>query len=367
MSIGIGGAGSKLASLLDTGNAIIVNVSEMELDKVEASSKLRAVASTNRAALQGSRKDPTLAKEAFSSVRDVLLHEIQNNIVFTSTGGGTGNGICTKLLDHVSDLPRVALDDKTMFVFVLPYADQEAAEFVDNTIDFLEGPVARAIDTGNTGNIVLISNKQKFIDRQAELEYNQRCIELLRTFLDIPHKCDRFSTLDGTVDYEDFRHYCARPYFNHFFHVSFDLEKPIGEQIREATNPLLLPPAAPIESLFLLEVPKPEQAPAFYKILDYFANEQQVPPAYAVVHNPEIPNPLLTVSLLYSRQPLELVDDFNSISGQNKRRRIRKSLDQKVTLSKLEVDFEDETHQVARETGKDEDEVTSVLRRIGKL
>lgn len=367
MSIGIGGAGSKLASLLDAGNAIIVNVSEMELDKVEASSKLRAVASTNRAALQGSRKDPSLAKEAFLSVRDVLIDKVQNNIVFTSTGGGTGNGICTKLLDHISDLPHVNLDDKTLFVFVLPYPDQEAAEFVDNTIDFLEGPLARAIDVGNTGNIVLISNRQKFIDRQAEREYNQRCIDSLQRFLEIPYKCERFATLDGTIDYEDFRHYCARPYFNHFFHVSFQPDQPIADQLTNGTNPLLLPPAAPIESLFLLEVPKADQAPSFYQLLDYFANEQKVPPAYAVVHNPEITQPLLTVSLLYSRQPLELVDDFNSISGQNKRRRIRKSLDQKVTLSKLEVDLTDETHLAAREIGKDEEAVLSVLRRIGKL
>lgn len=366
MSIGIGGAGSKLASLLDDGRGTIVNVSGSELDKVVAANKIRAVVHSSRAQLRGSRKDPALAREAFLSVRDKLLELIQAETVFTSTGGGTGNGICSQLLEVLSREDYVDLIDKTCFGCILPYPEREAAEFVDNTIAFLEGPLSTAIDAGNTGNIFLFSNGVKFRKRIAEGKYNQMLIDSLRQFLAIPHKNDELTSLDGNIDFEDFALYQGKPYFNHFTQFEYNKDEPFEKQLKGAWNPLLLAPEGTIEAMFLLEVPQPKLTSTFYDILDYFA-EDGVAPTYGVVHNPELEKPLITVSVLYSRKPLELVDDFNSISREHKRTRVKKSVDQYVTLTRLEVDLASEAESAAREAGTDDEEILSVLKRIGKL
>lgn len=65
MSIGIGGAGSKLASLLDGGRCTIVNVSETEMNKVEAANRILAVTHSTRGQFQGSGKNPNVGKTAF--------------------------------------------------------------------------------------------------------------------------------------------------------------------------------------------------------------------------------------------------------------------------------------------------------------
>ena len=162
MSIGLGGAGSKLASSLDQEGAIIIDVSEVDLEKVPAEAKIRAVAHSSKGQLKGARKDPNIGREAFPSIKDQILERVRGDFVFCSTGGGTGNGLCSVILEHLSEEMSVNLVDKTMFIFVLPSADKESSDFIDNSITFLEGPVSKAIDAGNTGNLVLVSNRMKF-------------------------------------------------------------------------------------------------------------------------------------------------------------------------------------------------------------
>ncbi len=366
MSIGIGGAGSKLASMLDHGTCTIVNVSDVELNKVEASTKIRAVIHSHRGQYRGSRKSPELGRTAFASVSDKMLELIQGQILFSSTGGGTGNGLSSELLESLSGMRNVPTLDKTTFAFVLPYPDREATEFVDNTIEFLGGPLSMAIDGGNTGNIILFSNREKFLRKLPEAEYNALLIDSLERFLAIPDKGAEHHLLDGHIDYEDFSLYQSRPYFNHFTQFVYDPQLPFAQQLTSNYNPLLLPPAAAIEALFLLEVPDPHQTPAFYQVLDHFAKEG-VAPVYSVVHNPTLSEPLMTLSILYSRKPLELVEDFTSISEKSKRTRLEKSLDQHVTLARLDVDLEGEAKKLATKRGDNGEEIIATLKRLGKL
>ena len=367
MSVGLGGTGSKLAGLLSNGSAAIIDVSDTDLEKTTADNKLRAVVHSSRAQMRGSRKDPLIGREAFQSVRDKLLEMVRGNIVFSAAGGGTGNGLCSELLEYLSEIPAVDIVDKTMFVFVLPYADREASDFIDNSISFLEGPISSAIDGGNTGNIVLFSNQHKFQKRIPEKTYNEMIITSLNQFLDIPKKGEQLEHLDGNIDHEDFTMYKAKPYFNHFCQFHFDPEVPFGTQLKKNYNKLLLKPDGTIEALFLLELPNLDIAKQFYGVIDYFA-EENVSPVYSVLHNPNLKRPLITVSILYSRKPLELVDTYNAISGKHKRHRVKKSLDQFVTLSKLEVDLTNEARKVFDDQGSaDGDEILNVLKRIGKL
>ena len=92
MAIGIGGAGGKLASLMSP-NSVAVNVSETELQKTNASQKVMAFAHSEKGQLKGSKKDPAIGKSAFNSIRAQILELIQGNMVISSSGGGTGNGI----------------------------------------------------------------------------------------------------------------------------------------------------------------------------------------------------------------------------------------------------------------------------------
>ena len=190
-------------------------------------------------------------------------------------------------------------------------------------------------------------------------------IESLNQFFSIPEKGEKFELLDGRIDSEDFRLYTAKPYFNHFCQFEYDLESPFGPQLQSNYNKLLLSPEGTIEALFLLELPNSDKTSIFYDIVDYFS-EENVSPVYSVIHNPTIKNPLITVSMLYSRKPLELVESFNDISVNYKRDRVKKSLNQFVTLSKLEVDFTKEAQQ-SLDGDSSTDEILSVLKRIGKL
>ena len=58
MNIGIGGAGSKLASISSEAECAIINVSELELSKVEAKQKILAVTHSAKGQLRGSGKKP---------------------------------------------------------------------------------------------------------------------------------------------------------------------------------------------------------------------------------------------------------------------------------------------------------------------
>jgi len=365
MAIGIGGAGSKLALQLDP-NATIVNVSETELNKLEAGRKILAVVHAARGQLRGSRKNPQIGRDAFLSVKRELLSLIRGEVVFSSTGGGTGNGILSGMLGELAELDDVSPADKAMFALILPCAKLEPAEYVNNTALFLLDAVSDAIDSGNTGNIMLFSNTLKFDSRLCEAEYNRMIIESLKVFLAVPDKGDRMDLIEGHIDYEDFALYCSRPYFNHFTYFEYDPEEDVGKQIEKNVNPLLLPPESPIEALFLLEMPPEQDSTCYYNILNHFVG-LNVTPVHSVVCNPKRKRPFLTVSLLYSRKPAELVEDFNRISEEHARAKVRKSLEQHVPLARLEVNLQDEAKQAAKQTGTEETEILGLLRRIGKI
>jgi type II secretory pathway component GspD/PulD (secretin) len=91
-----------------------------------------------------------------------------------------------------------------------------------------------------------------------------------------------------------------------------------------------------------------------------------VSPVYSVVENPEREQPFVTVSLLYSRKPAELLADFNKRNEQHAQVKVRKSLDQYVELPRLDVNLEREAKRAARQRGTDED-ILQVLKRLGKL
>lgn len=382
MSIGIGGAGSKLATLLDRGHCTVVNVSESEMTKVEATNRLLAVTHSVRGQFKGAGKNPEIGKTAFIPICEELINVIKGNLVLTASGGGSGNGICTVLMKKIAAAESVQLEDRTMFCIVLPYAAREAAEYVENTISFLLDPVSEAIDSGNTGNIILFSNRVKFEGRIAEHDFNQMLIASFREFLSIPSKGDRMKLLDGHIDHQDFNVYKTKPYFNHFTHFIYDPKLSFEQQLKENFNPLLLAPERAIEALFLLEVPTEDDATALYNILDYFA-EDDVTPTYGVVLNPEISQPQINVSLLYSRKPRELVEDFKQMADKLTRKKLKKSIDQFVRLETKPLDIRQEVKlittpppppegelNIKTEKGPLEDEgenVLNILRRLKKL
>ena len=366
MTIGIGGAGSKLASLMDSETATIVNVSQSELEKTAAKNKILAVAHSTRGQFQGAGKDPNVGKTAYISISDEIYELIKGTIVFTSTGGGTGNGISSVLLDKVTHQESVSLNDKTVFGFVLPYVERENAEYVENTVDFLKGPVSEAIDSGNTGNIMLFSNKLKFTGRIAEHDYNTLMVSSLKNFLAIPHKGDQLELLDGHIDHEDFRVYLSKPYFNHFCQFEYTPDLPFIDLLQENFNQLLLPPEQPIEAMFLLEVPDREQTSYFYNLLDYFADDD-VKPSYGVVLNPNLEKPILSLSLLYSRKPKELVDDFSHMAERMTQKKLKKTISQFVRLEERRLNVEEEVRKIEEKDEQEGNSVLDVLARLKKL
>lgn len=233
MSIGIGGAGSKLATLLDRGLCTIVNVSESEMSKVTAANRLLAVSHSVRGQFKGAGKNPEIGKTALIPICEELWSIIKGNMVLTASGGGSGNGITTELLKRIAAQESVPLEDRTLFCFVLPYADREAAEYVENTITFLLDPVSEAIDSGNTGNIILFSNRIKFEGRISESDFNEMLIASFRKFLVIPYKGDEMRLLDGHIDHQDFNVFKTKPYFNHFTQFDFNLAVSFEAQLKE--------------------------------------------------------------------------------------------------------------------------------------
>jgi len=365
MTIGIGGAGSKIAAKLDSASCV-VNVSEVELDKLACAQKILAMVHGSGGQLRGSRKNPEIGRDAFLSVKRELMDRVGGEMLFAATGGGTGNGIASGILEELCRAPDVAATEATVFVLILPYAKLEPAEYVVNTIAFLQGALSEAIDSGNTGNIILVSNQLKFESRLAEDQYNQMIVDSLNVFLAVPRKGEELPLLDGHIDQEDFRLYLSRPFFNHFTYFDYDPAQSVEKQLERNLNPLLLPPDNPIEGMFLLEVPEGDDPTIFYALLEHFA-ASNVSPVFGVVENPEREKPFLTVSLLYSRKPDELVEDFNLISEEHTKAKVRKSLEQHVALPKLEVNLEREAKRVAKQRGSEESDVLAVLRRLGKL
>jgi hypothetical protein len=318
-------------------NSVAVNVSEIELSKTDASQKVLAFAHTERGQLKGSKKDPSIGRAAFNSVRGQLLDLIQGDMVISSTGGGTGNGITSQILEVISNFDTVPDIRKTQFSVILPYAPRESHEFISNTLDFLKGPLSKAM-----------------------------IVEALKQFESIPRKGDMYELLEGHIDQEDFSAYRARAFFNYFSSFDYDPDRYFDEQLEEFANPLLLRPDNPIEAMFLLEVPQDTDHTMFYNILDHFASIK-VAPMYSVVRNPSLERPRITVSLLYSSKPTQLVDDFNRISEESTRVKIDKSLQQLVQFEPMQVNMQQKAEEVAHEKGQQADEILSVLKRLGKL
>ena len=371
--IGIGGAGGKLAAKMDAEHAILVNVSETELEKVAGGGEhIVAPVQSTAGQFRGSRKDPIIGHDAYNTIRRRIQDIIGGSIVFSSTGGGTGNGITTGILediiardDSLESSNGIPINEKTMFALILPDYEQES-NYVENSIDFMSNPVANAIDKGSTGNIMLFSNKMKFDDQIGEDAYNQMIVDSLNVFMAIPEKNTNFKLLELHIDHEDFTAYTAKPYFNHFCYFDYDAGKDFGSQLTANWNKLLLPPEEPIEAMFLLEVPSGVDHTIFYKILPYF-EKKKVTPIYSVVENPSLQRPFITVSQLYSRKPLELIDEFNKVNQEVKDAKVFKSLEQHVVLQKLDVDMKNEAKRASKEKGLNAEEVLTALKRINKL
>ena len=371
--IGIGGAGGKLAAKMDAEHAILVNVSETELEKVSGGGEhIVAPVQSTAGQFRGSRKDPLIGHDAYNTIRRRMQDIISGSIIFSSTGGGTGNGITTGILEDIiardeslESSNGIPINEKTMFALVLPDYEQES-NYVENSIDFMSNPVANAIDKGSTGNIMLFSNKLKFDDQIGEDAYNQMIVDSLNVFMAIPEKNTNLKLLELHIDHEDFTANISKPYFNHFCYFDYDSSKDFGTQLSANWNKLLLPPEEPIEAMFLLEVPSGMDHTIFYKILPYF-EKKKVTPFYSVVENPSLQRPFITVSLLYSRKPLELIDEFNKVNQEVKDAKVSKSLDQHVVLQKLDVDMKNEAKRASKEKGLNAEEVLTALKRINKL
>jgi len=361
--IGIGGAGSKIGTKWDE-QAVAINVSDVELGKVTAGERISAVVRDSLGKLGGARMNPELGYAAYQSIRTQLSAMARGAFVFAATGGGTGCGITKGLLKDICERENPEIKDRTIFGLILPYARLEPEKFVSNTSEFLNDAVAPAIDSGSTGNIFMFSNKVKYEQRIAEDTYNGMIINSLKELFAIPDKNTDLKLLDEHIDQEDFAMYLAKPYFNHFTYFDYDPSADFGEQLKTNYNPLLLPPEQPIEAMFLLEVPRGGDPTIYYSIIEYF-NAQGVKPIYSVVENPGITAAHITVALLYSRKPKELVDDFNKITEAHVQTKVSKTLAQYVPLEKLEVNMDDEAHKV--KPGDMKDDIIAMLKRLNKI
>jgi hypothetical protein len=365
MIIGIGGAGGKIAAGMSK-ESTVINVSEVEMQKLGLAKNMLAYTNNEKGQLMGSKKNPSIGKTAFNSVRGQLLEDIKGNIVVTSSGGGTGNGITSQVLSYISAMEKVSEVNRTQFMVILPYAKREASEYVNNTIEFLQGPLLKGVDSTNTGNIFLFSNKLKYEARMAEKAFNELISDSFNKFNAIPEKGDDHELLEGHIDREDFESYKSKAFFNYFTDFEYSPERYFSEQLEENYNELMLRPDVPIEALFLLEVPDDYDHTVFYNILDHF-EAQKVTPIYSVIRNSDLEKPLITVSLLYSRKPAELVDDYNRVAEETTREKIKKSIDQNVNIEKVAVNIPEKAERVAQEEGTNQSEVMTILKRLGKI
>jgi hypothetical protein len=212
---------------------------------------------------------------------------------------------------------------------------------------------------------MLFSNKLKFADKIGEDAYNQMIVDSLNVFMAIPQKNETMKLLELHIDQEDFAAYIAKPYFNHFCYFDYDRTKDLGVQIKANANSLLLPPEEAIEVMFLLEVPPGQDHTMFYDIMQYYSKLKS-PPVYSVVENPALQRPFLTLSMLYSRKPIEVLEEYNQKNVDNKDAIVQRSINQYVNLQKVAVDMDDEAKRAGAEKGINS-EVLNSLRRIGKL
>ena len=363
MIIGIGGAGSKITSKLQEENSCIINVSKSELDKIEVKKKILAFVHTENGLLDGAKKNQEIGKIAFQTIKKDLLKISKGSLIISSTGGGSGSGIVSSLLDELNNNENILDSEKIRFLFILPYANLEAQEYIDNTIKLLEDKLFPNIENGNIGNVYLFSNNFKFIKKISEIQYNHMITEAMKKFNEIPQKGERLELLEGHIDKEDFQAFQTKSFFNYFTYFYYDPTIDFKVQLEKNKNPFLLNPSTPIEALFLLEIPENIEVTIFYNILLYFS-ELGVNPTYSVVRNPELQKPFITVSLLYSSKPQTLIENFKETSDQLIKNKVNKVLNQDKEYQKLNTKLE--TDNFKKYDG-DENEVLKVLKRIGKI
>ena len=256
--IGLGGAGSKLVSNFSK-RSIAVNVSNKELEKVDVEKKILAFASSAKGQLGGSRKNPEIGKRAFDGIQEELLAVTSGNTIISSSGGGSGSGICSKLLDQIASKKSVAEEEKVSFIVILPSV-REAQEYTENSIIFLKNHLFPALKSANTGNVFLLSNDWKFQQQISESQYNETIKESLNNFYAIVDKSDHLPTIEGHIDREDFFHFSRKSFYNHFTCFEIDIDKDFAKQLEGHYNPLMFIPSKKedwmIEVLFLLELPE---------------------------------------------------------------------------------------------------------------
>ena len=232
--IGIGGAGGKIAAKMDD-SAILVNVSRIELEKVEGGGEriIAPVQSTLgqfREVPQGSRD---WSRRLFDDSPSSSGHCCRGHGFQFHRRWHWHHGITTGILQGISNIDdelgnqgdTIPVQDRTFFCLILPYDGMESAEYVNNSIDFMTGPLADVIDKGCTGNIVLFSNKTKFTEKIAEEQYNEMIVNSLKVFMSIPDKNENMKLLESHIDHEDFTAFIAKPFFNHFNYFDYDPSK----------------------------------------------------------------------------------------------------------------------------------------------
>ena len=362
MYIGFGGAGSKLAVNLSE-DSIIVNVSQEELDKVVSKNKILAFTSSKKGQLGGSRKNPHIGREAFESISQNLLEIIPGKTIISSSGGGSGSGLTSKVLSILTELGTPKKDeDKSSFVIILPDSEYEAYEYVDNSKVFLEEYLFPAVSSGNTGNIFLLSNEYKFEKKLGEKSYNEMIVKSFKNFYAIPSKSSKLETIEGHIDYEDFNQFCSKSFYNYFTSFSFSFDSDFEKELKKNINPLMVYPQEKwVEVLFLLEIPKGVQETFYYEILDYF-NKIRISPVYSIVSNPSLKKPLITLSLLHLNNPVKEHAKLEESSKKKIKEKVensmgQKSLEKSVGESKIE-------EEIAKKSGWSKEEVLKIIKRV---
>ena len=364
MFIGMGGAGGKLATKLSA-NADIINVSQDELNKIKTNGeKILAFYASENGQLAGSRKNPNIGYHAYQGISKSLTKKAQGNFIVSSSGGGSGSGLCKGLLEAISqDDANSHEDNKSIYIFILPYAGGEALEYVENSRNFIEHSLVPAIRKGNTGNVFLFSNDFKYKKGIVEDKYNEKIVSSFRQFYSIPEKSSQYESIEGHIDKEDFRHYLTKSFYNHFTYFYYNSQEDFESQLMKSFNPLMTIPSAEswTEVLFLLEIPESEDEAIYYKILNYF-EKINLSPIFSVVKNPKLTErSLLTISFLHLHHPHKEFDNFHNHSKKKMEEKVKRALSNEFISVKSKEKSIDE---VLVEEGHNKEDVLNMIKRI---
>ena len=113
MTVGIGGAGCKIAAKLDE-DAVLVNVSETELNKVPGGGRrILAGLRAGRGQFKGSRKDREIGLDAYLSVKRELLETDQGKYGVQLNRRRYRKRITSGILQDLTKEENIATEDKT--------------------------------------------------------------------------------------------------------------------------------------------------------------------------------------------------------------------------------------------------------------